>query len=102
MLRTSVWTSLAATAALVAPVMAAAQDHLGVHLETQREQELRRHQQAQASGASETREKYTPPISGQKRHAAMRRHHREYGEVMKARGAEAADQWLAEQVAAGR
>ena len=85
-----------------APAMA--QDWLGVHLETQREENLRRHQQEQAGASSspDARKRYSPPISGKARHAAMRRHHREYGRIMKERGYRAADQWLADQVAAGR
>lgn len=83
---------------------ATAQDWLGVHLETQREENLRRHQQEQAgaSSSSDSRKRYSPPISGKARHAAMRRHHREYGRIMKERGYRAADRWLADQVAAGR
>lgn len=83
-------------------VAASAQDYLGIHLETQREENLRRHQQGQAAAPRQSSKKYVAPISGAARHAAMRRHHREYGEVMKEKGFKAADQWLAEQVAAGR
>ncbi|MGE4410059.1 MAG: hypothetical protein AB7D33_05755 [Sphingobium sp.] len=84
-------------------VEASAQDYLGVHLDTQREANLRRHQQEAASKPAATpRKKYTPPISGKARHAAMRRHSREYGKIMQKQGYHAADKWLAEQVAAGR
>lgn len=97
--------SLAIFAFLVFAAPAVAQDWLGTHLDTQREENMRRHQQDQQGGASNAphaRERYDPPISGKARHAAMRRHHREYAKVMKARGVYAADQWLADQVAAGR
>lgn len=95
---------LAVVASLGFAAPAVAQDWLGTHLDTQREENMRRHQQEQArtSNKPATRERYDPPISGKARHAAMRRHHREYARVMKARGADAADQWLADQVAAGR
>lgn len=81
----------------------AAQDYLGIHLDSRREEALRHHQQKRPAETApgETRV-YTPPLSGRARHAAMRRHHRAYGEIMQQRGAEAADRWLAEQVAAGR
>lgn len=82
---------------------AAAQDYLGVHLETQREENLRRHQQGRAAESGKpAKEKYVPPISGKARHAAMARHHREYGKIMQEQGYRAADAWLARQVAAGR
>ena len=93
---------MAASCALAAPV--AAQDYLGTHLDTVREEAMRRHQQQQtaASKSSTSDERYDPPIAGQARHKAMRRHHREYDRIMKARGYRAADQWLADQLAAGR
>lgn len=91
-----------ASVGLAAP--AVAQDWLGTHLDTQREENMRRHGQEQGSTSNkpDTREGYNPPISGKARHAAMRRHHRQYARVMKARGVEAADQWLSDQVAARR
>ena len=95
--------AVVASFGLTAPL--AAQDWLGVHLDTQREENMRRHQQEQQTGASNppnARKHYAPPISGKQRNAAMRRHHREYGQIRKDRGYRAADQWLAEQVAAGR
>lgn len=94
---------LLASVGLAAP--AAAQDWLGTHLDTQREENMRRHQQAQQAGVSNApnnRERYTPPLSGGARHAAMKRHHREYARVMKERGVSAADQWLADKVTARR
>lgn len=96
--------ALAIIIAVGSPAPVTAQDWLGVHLESQREENLRRHQQGQAgaSGSPDARKHFSPPISGKARHAAMRRHHREYGRIMKARGYRAADQWLADQVAAGR
>ena len=94
---------IAASCGLAAPV--AAQDYLGTHLDTVREEAMRRHQQEQQAGASDSStagEQYNPPISGQARHSAMRRHHREYDRIRQAHGYRAADQWLADQVAAGR
>lgn len=93
---------IAASCVLAAPV--AAQDYLGTHLDTVREETMRRHQQQQpaASKSSTSDERYDPPISGEARKKAMRRHHREYTRILKARGYRAADQWLADQVAAGR
>lgn len=93
---------IAASCVLAAPV--AAQDYLGTHLDTVREETMRRHQQQQAaaSKSSPSDERYEPPIYGKARQKAMRRHHREYARIMKARGYRAADQWLADQVAAGR
>ena len=81
---------------------AAAQDYLGIHLDTIREENLRRHQQGRAARSEEPREKYVPPISGKARHVAMRRHLDEYSRIRREQGYRAADQWLAEQVAAGR
>lgn len=81
---------------------AIAQDYLGVHLDTQREAHMRQHQQDMASGPSGNAARYDPPIEGKARHAAMRRHSRQYGEIMRKHGYRAADQWLAAQVAAGR
>lgn len=95
--------AVVASLSLIAPL--AAQDWLGVHLDTQREENMRRHQQEQRIGESHSlnaRQRYAPSISGKQRHAAMRRHHREYDQIRKDRGYRAADQWLAEQVAAGR
>jgi len=97
--------SLAIFACLGFAAPALAQDWLGVHLETQREENRLRHQQERQAGASKapnTGERYEPPIAGKARHAAMRRHHREYSRIMKDHGYRAADQWLADQVAAGR
>ncbi len=81
---------------------AIAQDYLGVHLDTQREAHMRQHQQDMASGRSGKAGRYDPPIKGKARHAAMRRHSRQYGEIMRKHGYHAADQWLAAEVAAGR
>ncbi|HRO59168.1 MAG TPA: hypothetical protein PK177_08390 [Burkholderiaceae bacterium] len=95
--------AVAAATGLGPVAEANSQDWLGIHLETQREENLRRHQQGQASGSQEgTSNRYEPPISGKARHAAMRRHHREYSKILEKHGYRAADQWLAEQVAAGR
>lgn len=93
---------IAASCILSSPVTA--QDYLGTHLDTVQEEAMRRHQQKQAttSKSSASDERYDPPISGAERHKAMRRHFREYGRIMKAHGYRAADQWLADQVAAGR
>jgi hypothetical protein len=96
--------AFAALPMLAIAVPSAAQDYLGTHLQTIQEENLQRHQQQRLkkkTGSAESR-RYDPPISGQARHAAMARHHREYARVMKERGVFAADQWLADQVAAGR
>lgn len=87
-------------AALGSAATVSAQDYLGVHLDTQREENLRRHQQAQSQPAQDAsaEDEYTPPISGKARHAAMRRHHREYDRIRREKGYKVADQWLADQV----
>lgn len=94
--------SAALVPALVVSAAVSAQDYLGVHLDTQREENLRRHQQDQVTAQGKPTQIYAPPISGPARHAAMRRHHREYSKIMKEHGYKAADRWLAAQVAAGR
>ncbi len=68
---------IAASSVLSAPV--AAQDYLGTHLDTVREEAMRRHQQKQATApkSSASDQRYDPPISGPARHKAMRRHFRE-------------------------
>lgn len=84
---------------------ASAQDWLGTHLESQREENQRRHQQEMVTGPDRRKAPTARPratLSGQVRAAAMRRHLRQYRQIAQARGYRAADLWLAEQVAAGR
>src|SRR5690606_25968673 len=63
--------SLPIVACLGFAAPALSQDWLGVHLETQREENRLRHQQERQAGASKapnTGERYEPPIAGKARH----------------------------------
>jgi len=105
MVRCSLLLLAASSASAGITLPAAAQDYVGHHIEAQQEARIRQHQQGRAStppNSNAASSKYRPPIEGKALHAAMRRHHQRYAEIMRERGYRAADQWLTEKVAAGR
>lgn len=81
-----------------------AQDYLGTHLDTVREEAMRRHQQDMVRDRpQETRSKATAKtgaVSLADRQAAWSRNKTEYRRIMLKKGPAAADRWLDEQVRA--
>ncbi len=103
----------ATSVSVVAVPSPAAAQWLGPHLEAQRHDNLRRHQQrlhkkrlqerqAQQPRRGQQQRQQAAPISMAQRQAAWSRHKAEYRRIMLQRGPGAADRWLDQQMLAGR